>query len=68
MPDDLVVDFVFVPNGAPFPHDWVRRHPDYISLPAQFKGTPAQMRRVMGRRIARTGEAPAEALAQISGS
>ncbi len=50
MPDDLVVDFVFVPNGAPFPHDWVRRHPDYISLPARFKGTPAQFRRFMGRR------------------
>lgn len=50
MPDDLVVDFVFVPNGAPFPHDWVRRHPDYISLPARFKGTPAQFRRFMSRR------------------
>lgn len=50
MPDDLVVDFVFVPNGAPFPHDWVGRHPDYISLSARFKGTPAQFRRFMGRR------------------
>jgi hypothetical protein len=50
MSGDLVVDFVFVPNGAPFPHDWVRRHPNYISLPARFKGTPAQFRRFMGRR------------------
>ena len=52
MSGDLVVDFVFVPNGAPFPHDWVRRHPDYITLPARFKGTPAQFRRFMGRRTA----------------
>lgn len=51
MSDDLVVDFAFVPNGASFPHDWVRRHPDYISLPARFKGTPAQFRRFMGRRM-----------------
>lgn len=50
MPRDLIVDFVFVPNGVPFPHDWVRRHPDYISLPARFKGTPAQFRRFLGGR------------------
>lgn len=49
MPDDLIIDFVFVPNGAPWPADWVRRHPDYITLPARFKGTPEQMRRMFGK-------------------
>lgn len=48
MPDDLIVDFVFVPNGAPWPADWVRRHPDYITLPAKMQGSPAFMRRMFG--------------------
>ena len=52
----IVCDFVFVPNGRPFPHDWVRRHPDDIVLPARFKGTPAFMRRMFGPRY---GQKPA---------
>lgn len=37
MSEDLICDFVFVPDGAPWPADWVRRHPDYITLPAQMR-------------------------------
>jgi hypothetical protein len=65
----IACDFVFVPNGAPFPHDWVRRHPNYITLPARFKRSPAFMRRMFGPRygqkpVPRTIEAerPAEIL------
>lgn len=50
MSDTIVCDFVFVPNGAPFPTDWVRRHPDYITLPARFTGSPAFMERLFGKR------------------
>lgn len=52
MSDMIVCDFVFVPNGAPFPTDWVRRHPDYITLPARFTGSPAFMQRMFGKRRA----------------
>lgn len=50
MSDTIVCDFVFVPNGAPFPTDWVRRHPDYITLPARFTGSPAFMERMFGKQ------------------
>ena len=50
MSDTIVCDFVFVPNGASFPTDWVRRHPDYITLPARFTGSPAFMERMFGKR------------------
>ena len=49
MSDTIVCDFVFVPNGAPFPTDWVRRQPDYITLPARFTGSPAFMARMFGK-------------------
>jgi hypothetical protein len=48
MSDTIVCDFVFVPDGAPFPSDWAQRHPDYITLPARFTGSPAFMEQMFG--------------------
>ena len=33
-------DFVFVPDGAAWPWDWIHRHPQYLVIPARFEGVP----------------------------
>lgn len=50
LPEDLVLDFVFVPHGAPWPENWVARHPDYITLPAKFVRPPGKPRLVAAER------------------
>ena len=34
--DVLVVDFVFVPYGAPEPVEWQARHPEWFRVPARL--------------------------------
>ena len=37
VPDEvLVVDFVFIPHGAPEPEAWLRAHPETFSVPARM--------------------------------
>ena len=50
MSDTITCDFVFVPEGAPWPRDWVQRHPEHIVLPARFAGSPDFLRRMLGPR------------------
>ena len=50
MSDTIICDFVFVPAGTSFPSDWAERHPDYITLPARFTGSPAFMERMFGKQ------------------
>ena len=50
MPDTIECDFVFVPDGAPWPWDWIQRHPLNMVLPARFEGSPEFMRRMFGPR------------------
>ncbi len=49
MSDTIKIDFVFVPPNAPFPEDWVARHPDYFVLPARFVGPPEMIARLLGK-------------------
>jgi len=50
MRDIFTSDFVFVPDGVPWPWDWVQRHPEHIVLPARFAGSPDFLRRMFGPR------------------
>jgi len=35
--DELKLPFIYVPDGAPEPTEWMQSHPDYIKLPATFE-------------------------------
>lgn len=38
MPDTTECPFIFVPDGAPWPWEWVHLHPQNLVLPARFEG------------------------------
>ena len=63
VPDEvLVVDFVFIPHGAPEPEAWLRAHPESFSVAARMVGrvvetvvgsTRTDLQRDAGRRPAK---------------
>jgi len=49
----LRLPFVFVPNGAPAPVEWRKRHPDWISIPAVLRiGKAGRRLHVLGSEVA----------------
>ena len=45
MQDTIDCPFIFVPDGAPWPTDWIAEHPEHLVLPARFEGVPGMIRR-----------------------
>jgi hypothetical protein len=39
-PRRLRLPFVFVPDGAPLPLEWMAAHPGFVTLPARFLPRP----------------------------
>lgn len=52
MQETIECDFIFVPDGTPWPTEWVAEHPEHLVIPARFERSPAFMRRVFPKKPA----------------